>query len=72
MSVVFLRKAPDMSAVYNPEADSIARIEALELEVRDLRRKLEHAHTPGDKKVLNRQIGELKTEIQVLRARLEK
>ncbi|HEY7091352.1 MAG TPA: hypothetical protein VH518_24865 [Tepidisphaeraceae bacterium] len=61
-----------MSAVYNPEADTIARIEALELEVRELRRKVEHANNPNDKKVLNKQIGELKDEIQFLRGRLEK
>ena len=61
-----------MSAVYNPEADTIARIEALELEARELRRKVEHAHNPTDKKVLNKQIGELKDEIQFLRTRLEK
>jgi hypothetical protein len=61
-----------MSAVYNPEADTIARIEALELEARELRRKVEHAQNPTDKKVINKQIGELKTEIQFLRNRLEK
>jgi len=61
-----------MSAVYNPEADTIARIEALELEVRELRRKLEHAHNPSDKKVINKQIGELKDEIEFLRGRLGK
>jgi hypothetical protein len=61
-----------MSAVYNPEADTIARIERLELEVRDLRRKVEHAANPLDKKVLNKQIAELKDEIQFLRNRLEK
>ena len=61
-----------MSAVYNPEADTIARIEALELEARELRRKLEHAHTPTDKKVINKQMGELKDEITFLRKRLAK
>jgi hypothetical protein len=59
-----------MSSVYNPESDTIARIEALELEVRDLRRKVEHAHSEADKKVLNKQIEELKTQIQFLRDRL--
>jgi TATA-binding protein-associated factor Taf7 len=59
-----------MSAVYNPEADTIARIEAIELEVRELRRKLEHAHNPTDKRVINKQIGELKSELEFLRYRL--
>ncbi len=61
-----------MSSVYNPEADTIARIEALELEVRDLRRRLEHAPGEADKKVLNKQIDELKVEIQFLTHKLDK
>ena len=31
-----------MSAVYNPEADTMAEIERLELEARQLRRSIEH------------------------------
>jgi hypothetical protein len=61
-----------MSVVYNPEADTIARIEALELEVREVRRRVEHARNENDKKVLNKQLGELKDEIQFLRNRIEK
>lgn len=61
-----------MSAVYNPEADTIARIESLELEVREIRRKLEHAHSEQDKRVMNKQLGELKDEIEFLRNRLQK
>ena len=45
-----------MSAVYNPESDIIAEIERLELEARDIRRRVEHAHTEEDKRVLNRQL----------------
>lgn len=48
-----------MSAVYNPETEIIARIERLELEMRDLRRKIEHARNESDRRVLNRQLGEL-------------
>ena len=59
-----------MSAVYNPESDIIAEIERLELESRDIRRRIEHAHTPADKRVLNKQLEELKQEIEVLRSRL--
>lgn len=61
-----------VSAVYNPEADTIARIEALELESRDLRRKVEHAHNPADKRVLNRQLEELKREIGFLRNQIDR
>jgi predicted nucleic acid-binding Zn-ribbon protein len=59
-----------MSAVYNPESEIIAQIERLELESRDIRRRIEHAHTEADKRVLNRQLQELKQEIEVLRSRL--
>ena len=59
-----------MSAIYNPEADVIAEIERLELEVRDTRRRVEHARTEADKRVLNRQLEELKDQIEFLRSRL--
>ena len=59
-----------MSQVYNPESDIIAEIERLELEARSIRRRVEHARTPGDKRVLNRQLQELKEQIEHLRSRL--
>jgi hypothetical protein len=59
-----------MSAVYNPEADVIAEIERLELEARDIRRRVEHVQGQEDRRVLNRQLQELKDEIAHLRARL--
>ena len=59
-----------MSQVYNPEADIIAEIERLELEVRSIRRRVEHARTPDDKRVLNRQLQELKEQIEHLKSRL--
>ena len=59
-----------MSSVYNPESETIAEIERLELEARDIRRRIEHARNEEDKRVLNRQIEELKSQIEVLRSRL--
>jgi hypothetical protein len=59
-----------MSTIYNPEAETIAQIERLELESRDIRKRIEHAHSPDDKRVLNKQLEELKSEIEVLRSRL--
>jgi hypothetical protein len=59
-----------MSSVYNPESDIIAQIERLELEARDLRRRLEHTSGKEDRQVLDRQLQELKTEIDLLRSRL--
>lgn len=61
-----------MSAVYNPESEAIARIEALEFEARDLRRKIEHAHSPADKRALNRQLADVKDEMQFLRNRIDR
>jgi hypothetical protein len=59
-----------MSTIYNPEAELIAEIERLELESRDIRRRIEHAHSQQDKRVLNKQLAELKQQIEVLRSRL--
>jgi hypothetical protein len=59
-----------MSTVYNPEADRVAAIERLELEARDLRRRLEHVVNERDKGVLNRQLQEIREEIKALSARL--
>jgi hypothetical protein len=59
-----------MSQVYNPESDVIAQIERLELEARDIRRRIEHVKNAEDRRVLNRQLGELKDQIEFLRKRL--
>ena len=59
-----------MSSVYNPEADVMAEIERLEIESRDVRRRVEHARNEADKRVLNRQLEELKEQIDLLRAKL--
>jgi hypothetical protein len=59
-----------MSAVYNPESEMIARIEQLELEARQLRRSIEHSHGLEDRRVLNRQLQELKDQIEFLRQRV--
>ena len=59
-----------MSQVYNPEADIIAEIERLELEARSIRRRVEHARTEDDKRVLNKQLQELEDQIEHLKGRL--
>jgi hypothetical protein len=59
-----------MSQVYNPETEVMAQIERLELEARQIRRSVEHARGEADKRVLNRQLAELKEQIQLLRSRL--
>jgi peptidoglycan hydrolase CwlO-like protein len=59
-----------MSTVYNPEADIVAEIERLELEARDIRRKIEHVSNENDKRVLNKQLKELREEIEVLRSKV--
>jgi hypothetical protein len=52
----------------NPEQQAMDRIEKLELEVRNIRRRVEHAHSVADKKVLNEQIRELEAELKHLQA----
>ena len=59
-----------MSQVYNPEADLIAQIEKLELEARNIRRRIEHVRSIEDRRVLNRQLEEIKNEITHLQSRL--
>ena len=59
-----------MSQVYNPETEVMTEIERLELEARDIRRRVEHARTEADKRVLNKQLEELKEQITYLRGRL--
>ena len=59
-----------MSQVYNPEADLIQQIEKLEISARDIRRRIEHARSEQDKRVLNRQLKEIEDEVELLRSRL--
>lgn len=56
--------------MFNPESEIIARIESLELEVRGIRRRLEHTIHMEDKRVLDQQIGELTGEIARLKERV--
>ena len=59
-----------MSEVYNPESDLMAEIERLELEARDLRRKIEHLANEQDRRVMNRQLQELEEQVSHLQSRL--
>ncbi|HSI31970.1 MAG: hypothetical protein ACAI43_22300 [Phycisphaerae bacterium] len=59
-----------MSTVYNPEADTIEQIERLELEARDLRRKIERAKHEQDRRALNKLLNDVCDEITHLQARL--
>jgi hypothetical protein len=59
-----------MSQVYNPESDLMAEIERLELEARELRRKIEHLANEQDRRVMNRQLQELEEQISHLQSRL--
>jgi urease accessory protein UreE len=59
-----------MSQVYNPESEIIAEIERLELDARDARRRIERVKNAEDRRVLNRQLGEIKDRIEFLRKRL--
>lgn len=59
-----------MSQVYNPESDIIAEIERLELEARNVRRRVEHARNEEDKRVLNKQLQEIEEQVEHLKSRL--
>jgi PleD family two-component response regulator len=59
-----------MSSVYNPESEVMAEIERLELEAREVRRRVEHAKNEEDKRVLNKQLQELEQQVEFLRKRL--
>jgi hypothetical protein len=60
-----------MSAVYNPEAETVAEMERLELEAKDLRRRIENARHEEDRRVLRRQLNEVKEEFALLQERLQ-
>ena len=59
-----------MSTVYNPESETIAQIERLELEARDVLRRIERSRNEEDRRVLNRQLEDVQRHIDVLRSRL--
>ena len=59
-----------MSQVYNPETEQMAQIERLELEARNIRRRIEHVHNEQDRRVLNKQLLELEEQISIMQARL--
>lgn len=59
-----------MTDALSNEAEIIAAIERLEMQIRDTRRRIEHARTEADKRALNQQIGDAMTQIDQLRARL--
>ncbi|HUB24079.1 MAG TPA: hypothetical protein VL992_01525 [Tepidisphaeraceae bacterium] len=61
-----------MSTVYNPEADVMAQIERLELDARDLRRRMDHVRSAEDRRVLNKQLAEIKREMEFLRRSVPK
>jgi hypothetical protein len=59
-----------MTQINNPESQTIAEIERLEMECRDIRRRIEHVRSAEDKRVMNRQLKELHEQIDFLRKQL--
>ena len=59
-----------MSTIYDPEADIMAEIERLELEARDIRRRIDNAKSEIDRRVLNKQLGETEEQVELLKAKL--
>lgn len=56
-----------MSTIYNPESETIAEIERLELDARSLRRRIEHVRTIPDRRSMNKLLAEIKDRIEYLR-----
>lgn len=59
-----------MYQVYNPETALIEEIERMELEARDVRRKLQKSQNVADTRVLNKQLTELEEHVRNLQGRL--
>ena len=55
----------------NIEAETISTIERLTFQVREARRRIEHARTQPDRRAINSQIEEMLNRIDVLRRRLK-
>ncbi len=60
-----------MSQVYNPESETIAEVEKLELEAREYRRKIEHVHNNEDRRAMNRLLAEVRDRIAFLKRKLK-
>ena len=56
--------------VYSPEPETIAQIERLEHDARELRRRIEHVRSEDDKRILNRQLQDIRDDVERLRHRL--
>ena len=59
-----------MSEAYNPETGIYERLEAMEVEARQLRKHFDDAADPDDREVLEQQLREVGQRIGVLRHRL--
>jgi hypothetical protein len=52
------------------EAELKAQIQRLEVDARHIRRVIEHQPTEGDKRVLNRQLSDIRDQLEILQLRL--
>lgn len=59
-----------MRQISSQESETIAEIERLELEARNLRQRVEHLQNDEDRRVVNRQLKELGEQIDFLRLQL--
>jgi urease accessory protein UreE len=59
-----------MSAIYNPEADTMAQIEKLELEARELRKRIQAASQNQYRQALSSELADIQNNIARLQARL--
>jgi len=55
----------------NRETETIAQIERYDVEVRHILKRIEHARADVDRRVLNKQLGDIKIRIDFLRRSLK-
>jgi hypothetical protein len=55
----------------NRETETIAQIERMDLQMRLILKRIEHAGTDADRRALNRQLGDLTAQVNYLRRTLK-
>ena len=59
-----------MSEVYNPESESFKQLQALELEARQLAKKRDDAQSDGDRQILDKQLKEVESQVDLLKKKI--
>ena len=60
-----------MSEAYNPESETYAELQRLEIEARQLAKRRDDAPNDGDRETIGRQLTEVEARIEKLKKRLK-